>query len=288
MREFIEVYYDHKDEIKDFLVETLNNSGDLVNVEENNFDQLFKYFRSLELVYILDKDTLKQTGPNIYKNRIDTTAEGKNRGHLLEKMEFDSNEIAISRPYVSTATGHNCITLVKKEDDRLLFLDFDLTKLLERLGLIELNMRFNKATKMFYSLAGFTMAAFAVFIIGYAAVDFVINFLIKLEFNLDTIFKPIVALTLGLAIFDLAKTVLEQEVFFKSYLKKSTVEIKVLTKFLISIIIALSIESLMVVFKIAIDDFTNMINALYLIAGVSLIIISLALFIFLAHKREQQ
>ena len=53
---------------------------------------------------------------------------------------------------------------------------------------------------------------------------------------------------------------------------------KILTKFLISIIIALSIEALMVVFKIALQDYTQMHNAVYLIAGVSLMIISLGLF----------
>ena len=42
------------------------------------------------------------------------------------------------------------------------------------------------------------------------------------------------------------------------------------TKFLITIIIALSIEGLMVVFKIAIENYTHMINALYLITGISM------------------
>jgi len=39
-----------------------------------------------------------------------------------------------------------------------------------------------------------------------------------------------------------------------------------------SIIIASSIESLMVVFKIVLEDYSKMINALYLIIGVALLI----------------
>ena len=102
------------------------------------------------------------------------------------------------------------------------------------------------------------------------------------------IFKPIIALTLSIAIFDLAKTILEQEVFFKSYSKNSKVETKILTKFLTTIIIALSIEALIVVFKIAINDYDQMINAFYLIAGIALILISLTVFIYYSTKKQKQ
>ena len=94
-----------------------------------------------------------------------------------------------------------------------------------------------------------------------------------------------IALTLSIAIFDLAKTILEQEVFFKSYSKNAKVETKILTKFLTTIIIALSIEALIVVFKIALNDYVQMINAFYLIAGIALILISLTIFIYFSTKR---
>ena len=272
MREFIEIYNEHKDEIKTFLVETLHNSGEIDAFALEKFGNLFKHFKSLELIYILDKKSLKQTSPNIYANRTDKHALDRDRSYLLDKTEFDSDEIAITKPYISTATGNNCITLIKKEKDHLLLLDFDLSKLLQRLGLIELNTGLNRATKFFYLLTGVIMGLFSIFIVGYAAIDFIINFLFKMQFDLDTIFKPIVALTIGLAIFDLAKTILEQEIFFKSRTDHAQDDTKVFTKFLISIIIALSIEALMVVFKIALVDYTDMVNALYLILGVSLMI----------------
>ena len=97
--------------------------------------------------------------------------------------------------------------------------------------------------------------------------------------------SEIIALTLGLAIFDLAKTILEQEVLFKSYSKNEKTEYKVLTKFLITIIIALLIEALLVVFKIAINDYNQMLSALYLIIGVGVIILSLSIFIFITKNK---
>jgi hypothetical protein len=59
-----------------------------------------------------------------------------------------------------------------------------------------------------------------------------------------------------------------------------------LTKFSITITIALLIEALMVVFKIALEDYSQMINAFYLIGGVSLLIVSLGVFIYLTKKSE--
>ncbi len=131
------------------------------------------------------------------------------------------------------------------------------------------------------------MIGLSTFIILYSLYDFIVFALFKNKLELESIFKPIIALTLGIAIFDLAKTILEQEVFFKSYSKNSKVETKMITKFLITIIIALSIEALIVVFKIAINNYDKMINALYLISGISLILVALSIFIYLTKKEKR-
>ena len=52
-----------------------------------------------------------------------------------------------------------------------------------------------------------------------------------------------------------------------------------MVKFLGSIIIALSIEALMLVFKFAITDPDHLVNAMYIVAGVSMLLISLAVYI---------
>ncbi len=58
------------------------------------------------------------------------------------------------------------------------------------------------------------MIGLSTFIILYSLYDFIVFALFKNKLELESIFKPIIALTLGIAIFDLAKTILEQEVFF--------------------------------------------------------------------------
>ena len=169
---------------------------------------------------------------------------------------------------------------MKKEEDKYIFIDFKLSTLLGRLGLVELNPSFNEFTKFFYKAVGFSLMAFAFFAIIYALFGYASSIFLEGNFSLDALFKPIVALTLGLAIFDLAKTILEREVFFKNYSKEDE-DANVLTKFSIAIIIALSIEALMVVFKIALHDYSQMIHAFYLISGVGIMVVSLSLFIFI-------
>jgi len=48
----------------------------------------------------------------------------------------------------------------------------------------------------------------------------------------------------------------------------------------------LLIEALMVVFKIAISDYAQLLNAFYLIVGVSIIIVALSIFVFLTQKSK--
>lgn len=285
MQEFMSTYKENILDIENFLVETVFNLGSLEDREANEFKKVFKVFPSLELIYTCDENTMLQISKNIYRNKTSQTPIGRNRKYLLNKMEFDDSSIAITQPYISSATGDTCITVAKKENGKIFFLDFNISILLQRLGLIEVHKGFNFISKSFYFLTANIMIVLALFTIGYSIYEFISSLLFKGGLSIEAIFKPVIALTLGLAIFDLAKTVLAQEVVFKSYSKNSTEEYRVLTKFSITIIIALLIESLMVVFKIAIDDYSHMIHAFYLIGGVSILIVALGLFIYFTKKK---
>ena len=285
MREFFVTYIQHQEDIEYFLQESIKNIGNLTGHKKNDFKQLYKIFPSLELVYIVNKESKIQTSCNYYRYRNDDNAKDKDRAHLISKLHFKESNIAFSKPYISSATRSNCVTITVKEGDEIYFLDFQIDILLQKLNLIELNKPFHGITKGFYILAGFSMIILAIVTILFSLYDFSLYLFSNHELSLEMIFKPIIALTLSIAIFDLAKTILEQEVFFKSYSKNSKVETKILTKFLTTIIIALSIEALIVVFKIALNDYVQMINAFYLIAGIALILISLTIFIHFSTRR---
>ncbi len=287
MKEFIETYKEHQEEIEFFLQESVKNLGSLTVHKKSEFSKLFNLFPSLELIYFTNKDTKIQSTANYYRTSIDEEAKDKNRSYLISKLEFKGENIAFSKPYISIATRNNCVTLTIKEGDQIIFLDFRIDILLEKLNLLELNKPFHSITKGFYIFAGFSMMMLSIITIVFSLYDFVYYLIAESTLSLEMIFKPIIALTLSIAIFDLAKTILEQEVFFKSYSKNAKVETKILTKFLSTIIIALSIEALIVVFKIALNDYDKMINAFYLIAGISLILISLTAFTNFSTKKSK-
>lgn len=288
MQEFMNTYKEHIEDIEHFLQETVFNLGEIHNRENSRFKKLFSVFPSLELVYVCDENSLIQTSDNIYRGKTSSVPRGRDRNYLMEKIDFTDSNLAISKPYISSASGETCITVAKKEAGSIYFLDFNLVALLQRLGLMEIHKEFNFMTKGFYIISATIMMILALFTLGYSVFEFGHSVFIKANLSIESIFKPVIALTLGLAIFDLAKTVLEQEVVFKSYSKRGASEYKVLVKFSITIIIALLIEALMVVFKIAIHSYDEMIHAFYLIAGVSVLMLALGSFIYLSGKGKKK
>ncbi|QBZ82796.1 membrane protein [Hydrogenovibrio crunogenus] len=276
MQEFISLYNEHKSEIEKFLIETICNNAQLLHLDTYQLRKFYSIFSCLELVYTANSDYI-QTSPNIYKNKLNEAAKGKNRIYLVSQVARQEQGVSVTPPYISSATGEFCVTVMVEDNGSFFFFDFNVVSLLTRLGLVELHPVFNKVTKSFYLLIGLSLMFFSIMSIGYAFYDYFIQWMHPADYTLESVFKPIVALTMGLAIFDLSKTLLEREVFFKAYSDKKD-ESRLLSKFLIAIIIALSIEALMVVFKIALNDPTMMLHALYLIIGIALIILSLALY----------
>ncbi|MDQ7060507.1 MAG: hypothetical protein Q9M43_05025 [Sulfurimonas sp.] len=285
MKENIDIYLLNQSKIEKFIEDSLEKQGELCASKSDKFKKMFKIFPSLELAYIVEHTTKVQTSGNFYKHKYDENEKGKSRDSLIDKLSIKENGFAFTQPYQNSATKNICITVSKKEGDKIIFMDLIVEVLLERLGFIEKHKIFSEITKSFYLLTGYFMMLLSLVTILYAAADFLSN-LFHSKLSIDTIFKPIIATTLGLAIFDLAKTILEQEVYFKSYVKDSKIEIKVLTKFLVTILIALSIETLMVVFKIAIENPDNMINALYLMIGTSIFMFALSLMIYITKRKR--
>ena len=291
MQEFIKLYQKNRHEIDRFLIQTVRNNGEYLKNDVDNLKHFYGIFNSLELLYVTDNDYI-QISKNISRHKVDNNGQGRNRGYLLRDvhgLELDNpaeQEIKVTDPYVSSATGESCITIIAFCDDGYYFFDFNLSKLLSRFGLVERHPLFNFVSKSFYLMIGMSMMFFSIMSIGYAFYDYLAHLFDEVPYTLESVFKPIIALTLGLAIFDLAKTLLEREVVYKAYSDKKD-ENRLLSKFLIAIIIALSIEALMVVFKMALHDTSQMLNALYLIAGVALIIISLAVFNYVSDKKQE-
>lgn len=285
MQDLVRSYAANAPLIQNFILSTLGNVS-LKTLNVQLIERLYKTFPSLELLYKTDEGFV-QNSPNIYINSEEHNQIGADRTYLINEVQIQKGYY-ISDPYISTATGFLCITVVYAVGDGYLFLDFRLRKLLERFDLIEKNDVFKFLNRSSYALIGGGLLFFGVFVVLYGFYTFA-GYLFAVEpLSIDTVFKPIIALTLGLAVYDLGKTIVEQEVLPKTQHVSDVFNPKTLLNFSVSIIIALLIEALLVVFKISLHDYKDLPYAATLVGALSFLLLVFAIFVYIIRKTEKE
>lgn len=285
MKRIVNTFRQHRTTIEMFLRNIVENDR-FDCTDETSIRAAFKQLSFLQMVYLIGPD-LTQTTPNYSKKGKDDSRMGMDKSHYFANIKITNRKSYLTNAYIHHLTGHASVTMVKRRDDGYIVFDFDLLKLLEELKLIEHNTRFERMNSSVYAIGGFLLAMVSLFLICFGAYVFGSIFIEQPESILHDIFKAIIAITLGLAIYDLAKTILENEVMYKYAGSQREGQNAVLGKFLVSIIIALSIESLMVVFKISLGDYTEMGYGFFLILGVTLMIVGLGVFHHLTRTPDR-
>lgn len=286
MQDLVRSYSANAPLIQKFILTTLGNVS-LKSLNVQLVERLYKTFPSLELLYKCDEGFV-QNSPNIYAtNKEEHHHIGVDRSYLIDELAIQKG-FYISEPYISTATRHLCITVVYAVSDGYLFFDFRLRKLLERFDLIEKNNLFKYMNRSSYAIIGGGLLFFGLFVVLYGFYTFAGYLVAEEPLNIDAVFKPIIALTLGLSVYDLGKTIFEQEVLPRTQHVSETFNAKTLLNFSVSIIIALLIEALLVVFKISIHNYKDLPYASTLIAALAFLLLVFAIFIYLVRKSEKE
>jgi hypothetical protein len=271
-----------------------------LNLEDNNFieKQLIAIQKSLpqvELVYILN-------------------AEGQQIGNMLTKKGklYDAQKVGTSRSdrayYYRTVQEHRCVLTdpypslgsnemvvtssfpIYDEENNLLFIicvDIELKDILKMVHPSSVDSNFGIYAKFVYScfslaLLLVSLLLFVKGISGFLHLGLDIN-----SININEMFKATILLTLALAIFDLVKAIFEEEVLGKEKKDGAGDGHQTMIRFLGSIIIALSIEALMLVFKFAITEPEKLSSAVQLIYGVTVLMIGLSIYIYV-NKTEKK
>lgn len=284
MKRIISIYTEHKNSVQFYLRNMLSQFSPLSSGQKD-LRRLFECEKSVEVVYAVSPAFVQST-PSYGRGYIDESREGADKSFYFKWVSFENEPIHISNPYLHHMTGRPTLTAVKQEKGYFLVADFDMLKLLEELRLIEHNSAFEKINKTVMGIGGILLGIVAIYLILYGASIFVMMIFSAhaVETIMHEIFTSIISITIGLAIYDLAKTLIENEVLFKKIDYGSDLQSKILSKFLTSIIIALSIESLMAVFKIVLDDYSKIINGFYLIVGVTMLIVGTGIYNRLSEK----
>jgi hypothetical protein len=287
MKRVVTLYTEHKNSIHYYLRHVLENFT-ATSIEAKNLQRFFDTEKASEIIYAISRDFIQIT-PDYGRHYCDNSRIGKNKMFYFQGLLFDKEPIFITNPYLHGITGMPCVTVIKQEKDHFIVVDFDMLKLLEELRLVEHNSQFDKVNRVVMGGGSVLLGLVSIFLILYGG--YIFAKVVLLSFSSDMIlhevFTSVISITIGLAIYDLSKTMIENEVLFKSLDSSNEVQSKILSKFLTSIIIALSIESLMAVFKIVLDDYSKIINAFYLIVGVTLLIVGTGFYNYFSRPQRK-
>lgn len=285
MKQMMQIYRDNREAVEGFLLTTISDNPHQ-DLDEGQVRNFFKRLPCLSDMYLIDEKG-EQITPTWRRKGHDKSMKGTDRGYFINRIQFNENGNYISSPYICANSGQPKVSIARKyPDGKIAVFDLDVVAVLTKMHLIDSNRLISKLSVWVYALLGGGLVLLALFLGIYGLIGFVKAVIYFGDETLHYVFKSIIGITLAIAIYDLAKTILEQEVFYRSLTLEEGSEYKTLTKFLTSIIIALSIESLMVVFKVAIDDIRNMNYAFYLISGVGILIVSMAILNYVSRKKQ--
>ena len=260
---------------------------------ENQLKILKDGLPQADVLYILNANgqqigqMITKKGKILNASEVDSSCEigtdRSDRAYYYKTLQ--EHRCVLTDPYPSLGTNKMVVTAsfpIYDEDNKLMFIicaDIELHDILKMVHPSSIDSTFGKFSKMVYAAFSVALAMVALLLFLKGISGF---FSLGLDFNtidINEMFKATILLTLSLAIFDLVKAIFEEEVLGKEKNENSGDGHQTMIRFLGSIIIALSIESLMLVFKFALTDPSKLLYAVYLIGGVTALMIGLSIYI---------
>lgn len=240
---------------------------------------------SFEALYILDHKG-EQIVDNITRNEKNSGGKSLNRSNRAYYYRaVKESRCVITDPYPSSLTNNLTVTAstpIYNENKELLYvvcIDISLDDLLKMVAPTSFDSIFGRAVETIYGL--FSIALFLVALaLFYHGVESMFTSVLNFQkMNIKEMFESTIILTLALAIFDLVKTIFEEEVLGRRQIDTNSSIHKTMVRFLGSIIIALAIEALMLVFKFSMTEPENILHAVYLLGGVTMLLVGLSVYL---------
>jgi len=244
-----------------------------------------------ESIYLLDGNGV-QISPTYLQNGTRTDDAGQSRStRAYYYRAMKEKRCTITDPYPSLITQELTVTAsqpIFDEDGKVKYvacIDMPLLSVIKFAHPTASSSVFGRVNKFAYTVFSLALAMVSLLLFVKGVESFLSHGLHYKALEIKTIFEATILLTLSLAIFDLVKTIFEEEVL-GIHRRSNSGANRTMIKFLGSIIIALSIEALMLVFKFAITDPDKIEHAVYLIAGVAVLTITLAGYIKLTKQTQ--
>ncbi|WP_442792492.1 general glycosylation pathway protein [Pseudoalteromonas sp. T1lg22] len=255
--------------------------------------QVCRCYGFAELVYVLNAQGM-QLSANIQADGHIAPGRGVNRASRPYFIAIADNQSAVvmTEPYISLASGNLCVSVLTsctlaEHKQGYAVVDVNLVKLIEYIMGDRSRGRFSGAFKVGYSVivvSLFTLVLVLVYNVGLDIVDLLANLN-----NVSDPLRPfgiIIFITLALSIFDLGKTILEEEILMHKDIFRHSSTRRTITRFISTILIAVSIEALLTMFKASLGKGEFTIPALLMMLSVIGLLIGLGIYVYLGAKAE--
>ncbi|HUX91824.1 MAG TPA: PDC sensor domain-containing protein [Gallionellaceae bacterium] len=298
----IERFHEYKNALHELTASILTGIAEpaLLESEKNlreTFHSIAANYPFMALLYTLDAAGA-QTSSNIASllpGKADSLGLGKNRSERpYYSLAKNSDSVVVTEPYFSNNGSMLCITAAVKrypagsKEAGYIVLDIDLTKAIEFLMGDLARRRFMPAFKGIYSLIVAGLFAVAGVLLYAAGAEMISLWHIGSNKE-DLHMKPfgvIIFLTLALAIFDLGKTILEEEVLMHKDIFRHSSTRRTITRFIAAILIAVSIEALLLMFKAALGVNGDILSAVAMMLTAVGLLIGLGIYVYLGARAE--
>ena len=300
--QLLERYHDHQKAIGDLLTSILTGIADNDSLGDTDALQaavsaVVDRYPFVDMVYALDAE-----GRQITDNAVNPRKESHRGGQGADRSQrpyyrkvVASGDLVVTEPYLSSTGRHMCLSAaLPRRDDAgtvrgYLVVDADLAEIVAFLLGDRTRRRFQPFFKTVYGLIVVGLLAVVAVLLTFSAQE--LRDLLPGGETGDTAkhlkpFGVIIFLTLSLAIFDLAKTILEEEVLTHKDIFRHSSTRRTITRFIAAILIAVSIESLLLMFKAALGDGSGLLPAVGMMLTVVGLLIALGIYVYLGSRAE--
>jgi hypothetical protein len=263
------------------------------NMDDNTLDSVISRIRDLkdvlpqsEVIYAVDGSGTQMVNNISSSSKLNGFGKGDNRSDRAYYYKtIQEHRCMLTDPYPSLVSNKLVVTATFPLYDNdnnvlaIICIDITLTNILKMLHPSSVDSTFGTVSRVIYAAFSFALFFVALLLFIKGVTSF-LHFGLDLSgIDINQMFKSTILLTLSLAIMDLVKAIFEEEVLGQEKKHGAGDSHQTMVRFLGSIIIALSIESLMLVFKFALTDPSKLLYAVYLIAAVTALIIGLSIYI---------
>lgn len=298
----IERYHELREAIDELLASLLAGiaEGRLLDCPEElrrAVSWLGRHYPFVDIIFTLAPDGTQTSdnlaGPGKQAREL-APARGKDRSQRpYFRLAREASSVVVTPPYLSSANHKLCLSAAQRlysgtgETLGYLVLDVDLA---EAVGFLMGDTRRRRAQPLFkivYSLIAAGLFA-VVGVLIYAGLGEILS-LFAPGGHADLHLKPfgvIVFLTLALAVFDLGKTTLEEEVLMHKDIFRHSSTRRTITRFMAAILVAVSIESLLLMFKSVLGEGDHLIQAVAMMATAVGLLIGLGLYVYFGARAE--